>query len=195
MGTIEKASFYSEAWFGCRIKSTPIVVIISLGRSGGLRIGQSMTPPCAARQSDRLVQRGGDCGLESCAPPHALRPAFVFQHGDPDRIDPAHCVWPGAVPDRGAARLDHSSAGGRSVPDHSTLGRRARTVILSKRRRRNAGPLQLLVDSTGLKLNGEHEKPWGALQAAAAVARTPDSLAANPGYHFSKMPRRAPSRV
>jgi hypothetical protein len=44
-----------------------------------------------------------------------------------------------------------------TVPDYSTLGRRARTVILPKRRRRNAGPLQLLVDSTGLKLNGPGE--------------------------------------
>jgi Transposase DDE domain len=44
-----------------------------------------------------------------------------------------------------------------TVPDHSTLGRRARTVILPKRRRRNAGPLQLLVDSKGLKLNGPGE--------------------------------------
>lgn len=42
---------------------------------------------------------------------------------------------------------------------------------------------------------GEHEKLWGAFQAAAAASETPKSLAANPGYHFSKMLRKAPSRV
>jgi hypothetical protein len=41
-----------------------------------------------------------------------------------------------------------------AVPDHSTLGRRAQTVTLPKWTRRHAGPLQLIVDSTGLKLNG-----------------------------------------
>ena len=43
--------------------------------------------------------------------------------------------------------------------------------------------------------DGEHKKLWGVFQVAASVARTPESLVANPGYHFSKMPRRAPSRV
>ena len=44
-----------------------------------------------------------------------------------------------------------------AVPDHSTLGRRAQTVTLPKWTRRHAGPLQLIVDSTGLKLNGPGE--------------------------------------
>jgi hypothetical protein len=44
-----------------------------------------------------------------------------------------------------------------AVPDHSTLGRRAQTVTLPKWTRRHAGPLQLIVDSTGLKLNGPCE--------------------------------------
>jgi hypothetical protein len=43
--------------------------------------------------------------------------------------------------------------------------------------------------------DGEHKKLWGAPQAAAAVAGMLESLAANPEYHFSKVPRRAPSRV
>ena len=43
------------------------------------------------------------------------------------------------------------------VPDHSTIGRRARTIKLPARSRPNGGPLQLLVDSTGLKLNGPGE--------------------------------------
>src|SRR5512134_3259485 len=38
------------------------------------------------------------------------------------------------------------------VPDHSTLGRRARTVKLPPRPRASRGPLHLLVDSTGVKL-------------------------------------------
>ena len=44
-----------------------------------------------------------------------------------------------------------------AVPDHCTLGRRAQTVTLPKWTRRHAGPLQLIVDSTGLKLNGPGE--------------------------------------
>jgi len=43
------------------------------------------------------------------------------------------------------------------VPDHSTIGRRARTIKLPARPRLNGGPLQLLVDSTGLKLSGPGE--------------------------------------
>jgi hypothetical protein len=43
------------------------------------------------------------------------------------------------------------------VPDHSTLGRRARTVKLPCRPQATSGPLHLLVDSTGLKLCGPGE--------------------------------------
>ena len=43
------------------------------------------------------------------------------------------------------------------VPDHSTIGRRARTVKLPTRSRTNGEPLHLLVDSTGLKLGGPGE--------------------------------------
>jgi len=44
-----------------------------------------------------------------------------------------------------------------AVPDHSTLGRPAQTVTSPKPTRRHAGPVQLSVDSTGLKLNGPGE--------------------------------------
>ena len=43
------------------------------------------------------------------------------------------------------------------VPDHSTIGRRARTVKLPTRPHPNGEPLHLLVDSTGLKLGGPGE--------------------------------------
>jgi hypothetical protein len=43
------------------------------------------------------------------------------------------------------------------VPDHTTIGRRARTVKLPTRPRTSGGPLHLLVDSTGLKLDGPGE--------------------------------------
>jgi hypothetical protein len=43
------------------------------------------------------------------------------------------------------------------VPDHSTIGRRAETVMLPTRARPDSGPLHLLVDSTGLKLGGPGE--------------------------------------
>jgi Transposase DDE domain len=44
-----------------------------------------------------------------------------------------------------------------AVPDHSTLSRRAATLVLPPRPRATAGPLHLLVDSTGLKLGGPGE--------------------------------------
>jgi hypothetical protein len=44
-----------------------------------------------------------------------------------------------------------------AIPDHCTLGRRAQTVALPKWTRRHAGSLQLIVDSTGLNLNGPGE--------------------------------------
>lgn len=43
------------------------------------------------------------------------------------------------------------------VPDHSTIGRRARAVKLPTLPRPSDGPLHLLVDSTGLKLGGPGE--------------------------------------
>ncbi len=44
-----------------------------------------------------------------------------------------------------------------AVPDHSTLSRRAQTLLLPRRPRSGTGPLHLLVDSTGLKLGGPGE--------------------------------------
>ena len=44
-----------------------------------------------------------------------------------------------------------------AVPDHSTLSRRSKTLDVPPLRRLAAGPLHLLVDSTGLKLGGAGE--------------------------------------
>jgi hypothetical protein len=44
-----------------------------------------------------------------------------------------------------------------TVPDHSTLCRRSRTLVLPSLNRFGTGPLHLLVDSTGLKLGGAGE--------------------------------------
>jgi hypothetical protein len=44
-----------------------------------------------------------------------------------------------------------------SVPDHSTLSRRAKTLEVAPLRRAATSPLHLLVDSTGLKLGGAGE--------------------------------------
>ncbi len=43
------------------------------------------------------------------------------------------------------------------VPDHSAIARRARAVTLPSASRSGAGPIHLLVDSTGLKLCGSGE--------------------------------------
>ena len=44
-----------------------------------------------------------------------------------------------------------------TVPDHSTMCRRSKTLVLPPLRRSVSGPLHLLVDSTGLKLGGAGE--------------------------------------
>jgi hypothetical protein len=44
-----------------------------------------------------------------------------------------------------------------TVPDHSTMSRRSRTLELPPLHRSGTGPLHLLVDSTGLKLGGAGE--------------------------------------
>ena len=54
------------------------------------------------------------------------------------------------------------------VPDHTTLSRRAQTLVLPPRRRSSSGPLHLLVDSTGLKLDGPGE--WLARSTAPRSA-------------------------
>jgi hypothetical protein len=45
-----------------------------------------------------------------------------------------------------------------TVPDHSTMCRRSKTLILPPLHRSETGPLHLLVDSTGLKLSGAGER-------------------------------------
>ena len=44
-----------------------------------------------------------------------------------------------------------------TVPDHSTMSRRSKTLEMLPLRRSGTGPLHLLVDSTGLKLGGAGE--------------------------------------
>src|SRR3954463_6406090 len=93
-------------------------------------------------------------------PPHDPgRAALVLAApGDPDGADPAHRVPPGAAPDRRADRLHPPPLLGLelAVPDHTTLSRRAATLRVP-RPRAGTGPLQLLVDSTGLRLGGPGE--------------------------------------
>src|SRR3954447_16941826 len=43
------------------------------------------------------------------------------------------------------------------VPDHTTLSRRAATLVIAPQARASIGPVHLLVDSTGVKLSGPGE--------------------------------------
>jgi hypothetical protein len=63
------------------------------------------------------------------------------------------------------------------VPDHSTLSRRSRTLAVAPQTRMASGPVQLLVDSTGVKLSGpdewlvekhgtQHRRAWRKLHLA-----------------------------
>ena len=55
------------------------------------------------------------------------------------------------------------------VPDHSTLCRRQRTLTVMLPYRGSPGPLNLLVDSTGIKVRGEGE--WHARKHGGARRR------------------------
>ena len=55
------------------------------------------------------------------------------------------------------------------VPDFSTLNRRQKTRAVNIPHRGSQGPLDLLIDSTGIKVEGEGE--WNARQHGGAKRR------------------------
>ena len=91
-------------------------------------------------------------------PNHTRRAAPLFDPADHRGADDAHGL-------RSALRQTEGLIGSvitllgldLSVPDHSTLSRRSKTLEVPPRWRLTAGPLHLLVDSTGLKLGGAGE--------------------------------------
>src|SRR4051812_37913948 len=119
------------------------------------RVGRQLA---SARELDGLVHGGGGRGLARGAAHDPGRAALVLAPGDPDGADLAHRVSSGAAPDRRADRLHPPPllGLGLAVPDHTTLNRRAATLRVP-RPRAGTGPLQLLVDSTGLRLGGPGE--------------------------------------
>jgi hypothetical protein len=56
-----------------------------------------------------------------------------------------------------------------AVPDFSTLSRRQRTLAVNIPYRGSTGPLHLLIDSTGIKVEGEGE--WNARKHGGAKRR------------------------
>ena len=57
-----------------------------------------------------------------------------------------------------------------SIPDHTQMSRRARTLQVTIPRRTNGEPLHVVIDSTGLKIFGEGE--WKVRQHGAGKRRT-----------------------
>lgn len=57
-----------------------------------------------------------------------------------------------------------------SIPDHTLLSRRAKTLTVRIPRRQRTGPVHVVVDSTGLKIYGEGE--WKVRQHGAGQRRT-----------------------
>src|SRR6202040_405502 len=106
---------------------------------------------------DGLVQRRGDRGLAGRATGDTGRSTALFGHSDRNRADRAGRVPPGFAPDGGVDRLRHPLLGlDLAIPNHSTLSRRAETLAVA-RPPSSAGPVHLLVASTGLKLCGAGE--------------------------------------
>jgi hypothetical protein len=58
-----------------------------------------------------------------------------------------------------------------SVPDFSTLSRRQKTLAVNIPYRGSEGPLHLLIDSTGIKVEGEGEGEWNARKHGGAKRR------------------------
>jgi hypothetical protein len=106
-----------------------------------------------ARLPDGVGQRGGDRGLEGGAAHHAQWAPELFRPGDHDGAHAARDLPAALRQTEGLlGSVLHLLGLGLSVPDHSTLGRRTRTVKLPALPHVGNGPLHLLVDSTGLKL-------------------------------------------
>jgi len=65
-----------------------------------------------------------------------------------------------------------------AVPDHTTLSRRARRIVLSKISKSSKEGLVVMVDSTGLKVVGEKEwmnhKQWHKTKESLAYSRVGD---------------------
>ena len=90
------------------------------------------------------------------------RAASILEPRDPDRVDAAGRLRPTASPDGGvpglAAQLDEPRPQGPGP--HTTLSRRNQIVVVPPLTRAHDGPIDLIVDSTGLKSLGRGE--WNA---------------------------------
>ena len=109
--------------------------------------------------ADDLVRSGHDLG--SRANRQARAAARLQRCRNPDLPDDESAVRHGAPADDRVCR--ESAAPDRrdwEVPDFSTLSRRQKTLKVNIPYRGSAGPLHLLVDSTGIKVEGEGE--WNA---------------------------------
>jgi len=112
----------------------------------------------AARQPDRLVHRRGHRGVAGRTANDARRAAPLFAPGDHHGANDAHGLRSGMRQTEGLIGSVVALLGlALAVPDHSTLSRRSKTLDVPPLRRLAAGPLHLLVDSTGLKLGGAGE--------------------------------------
>ena len=58
------------------------------------------------------------------------------------------------------------------MPNFSTLSRRQKTLKVNIRFRGSQGPLLLLVDSTGIKVEGEGEGEWSGVEWSEADQKT-----------------------
>ena len=105
-----------------------------------------------------MVHGRGDRGMAGGTPHHTGRPAALFGSGDHDSADDARGLPPGITANRRAHGSVIALLGlDLTVPDHSTMSRRSKTLEMPPLRRSGPGPLHLLVDSTGLKLGGAGE--------------------------------------
>ena len=90
-----------------------------------------------------------------------------------DVADPEDSVSPAAAPDRRGSLLELKGLD-LPVPDHSTLGRRDRTLAVAPQAA--SGPVHLLVDSTGVKLSEpgewlvEKHEPSAAAPSASCIS-------------------------
>ena len=147
----------SVAQFGCEFEGAPeIQDQVPREQLARIRAG-----PRGARRCDPLALSRGDTGLETGTVGTARRPR-KFSNLAIETALPLRLVF--SLPLRQTEGFLRSvltlMATGLDAPDHTTLSRRGQPLDVALDRGPTPGPLDLVVDSTGLSVFGEGE--WAA---------------------------------
>ena len=126
--------------------------------------------PQEPRRRHDLAERGCNCRVGTTEERSSRRPAAVLEPHGPDRVDAAGRLQPAAPQTEGFLdSLLRLMGLNLKAPDHTTLSRRNQIVAVPPLTRSYDGPIDLIVDSTGLKILGCGE--WNAHKHKASKKR------------------------